>query len=140
MIGLIDKKKRLMAINEIRTEKHAIEDNQNFPTIFSKEITNPCIVEYEILFKLCKDLFEEYRHLFDQCALKNDIQKLDKAFDIEKLTEYDKMLLDAYNLIQRQVRIGNGNLTIRGTPYFEMVERLKENAQNNGFKTYKKIK
>lgn len=140
MIGLTDKKKRLMTINEIRTEKHAIEDNHNFPIIFSKEITNPCIVDYEILFKLCKDLFEEYRHLFDQCALKNDIQKLDKAFDIEKLTEYDKMLLDAYNLIQRQIRIGNGNLTIRSTPYFEIVERLKENAQNNGFKTYKKIK
>lgn len=140
MIGLTDKEKRLMMINEIRTEKHAIEDNQNLPTIFSKKVTNPNVVDYELLFKLCKDLFEEYKYLFDQCAFENNINNLDKAFNIEELTKYDKMLLDAHNLIQRQIRIGTGKLTIRSSPYFEMIERLKENAQNNGFKTYRKIK
>lgn len=140
MIGITDKQKRLMMINEIRTEKHAIEDDQNFPTIFSKKVTNPNVVDYEFLFNFCKDLFEEYQYLFDQCALENNINNLDKAFSIDELTKYDRMLFDAYNLIQRQIRIGTGNLTIRSTPYFEMVERLKVNAQNNGFKTYRKLK
>lgn len=137
-IGLMDKAKRLMMINEIRTEKHAIEDNQNFPTIFSKKVTNPNIVDYEFLFKLCENLFEDYEYLFDQCAIENDITNLAKVFNIVELTTYDKILLGAYDSIQRKIRIGAEKLTIRGTPYFKMLEKLKENAQNSGFKVYSK--
>lgn len=64
-------------INEIRTEKHAIEDSKTLPTMFSRGQSRSL---YQQLFPLTENLFEEYQPIFDHFALTGDNNSLDQCF------------------------------------------------------------
>ena len=72
-------KRKYDTLNEIRTEKNAIiDENRLNKTIFSsnKRYTNSL---YERLFKYTDNFFEDNKYILDEIALRGDIELLEKS-------------------------------------------------------------
>lgn len=129
-IGISPSYDKFTLLNEIRTEKNAIEDFENLPTLFSRKSSNDDNVTYRFLFPFCADFFEEYQFLLDMCAIENNISLLESIFGREALSDYDNLLVRIFATIENN--LGKGNLKIICS-YLDKIERLKENAQASGY-------
>ncbi len=113
--------------NEFRTEKHAIEDNQVLPTIFSKKGDDDVCFLYEQAFPLLGTLLEKYQYVIDQCAIDNNIEKLLKTFGRKDLLEYVQLLNQSYQLIKNSSFNGE-SYSINPNVCLRKVKKLMKNA------------
>lgn len=115
--------------NEFRTEKHAIEDHQVLPTLFSKKGDANINFYYEYMFPFLGDLLEKYQDPIDQCAIRNDIESFLSIFGKDDMREYSQMLNQNYTLIRNFCIDGSGVLEVDSTSCLEKVDLLKKNAK-----------
>lgn len=130
--------KRYQLLNEIRTEKGAIEDCAATDVIFSRSGCSK--TEYEILFPLCGTLLEDYRNEFNECAITNDSKKLESIFGTEELQVYGRSLEDVYKVIKTGIASGENRFYIDSTEFLERFNTLTENAISNGYQPHQKVK
>ena len=91
--SVLDKKYSM--INEIRTEKNAINDVQrlnNEPLFWNKPISNNYRNNYETLFDYTEDFFETYKDLLNKMAFYHDYERLEYYFGKENLIEFNRNL------------------------------------------------
>ncbi len=100
-IGIDSLDNKLEILNEIRTDIHAIDDNNQLPEIFSKEDNREHIIYYyEKIFPYVDDLFFKYGYLFDKLIMEGNIEKLYKIFGKKKIFELENILLEILEIIK----------------------------------------
>lgn len=102
-IGIsLNSKNEFDFLNEIRTEKHALNDIDNQEEIFNKGI-NETVSIYEPFFSVTGTLFEKYRSTFDTAAIINNENILYKTFSTSGLKEYSMYLNEDFFKYLNQV-------------------------------------
>ena len=82
-------------INEIRTEKHAMEDERFFDDIvfFAKGASSKRSI-YELFALSCEDFLENYHDLFDSLAFSGEVEALDTLIGEDYLEKIESQLCD----------------------------------------------
>ena len=122
-------KRKYDTLNEIRTEKNAIiDENRLNKTIFSsnKRYTNSL---YERLFKYTDNFFEDNKYILDEIALRGDIELLEKLYDKNELKLFDYYLFKISEAIIN--KISNEELPVNRKLQDGMIEVLNNNCKVN---------
>lgn len=130
----------LNILNEVRTEKHAIEDDNELPTIFSKSKTENIDYYYEKVFPCCEEILGKYSSLIDRCAIENNMSLLFDTFGREDICRYGKMLEVFYKKIRDFLRNGSGYLEVNIDEHLNLEQKLMDKAYKNGYLPYQKVK
>lgn len=127
-------------LNEIRTEKHAMQDDEHLRTIFSKIPEEEYRRSYYCsFFPITFDLFEKYGYLFDEWAVCNNIEEMEQVLGKTEILEYAQMLNDTHKKIENYRHITQ-ILCFAREPFQEKVEKLEQNAMLNGKAPYQKVR
>lgn len=123
-------------LNEIRTEKHAIEDLKRMSTIFNKEGINSGYKDY---IKFIEDLVNLNSLVFDNSAINNNPEQLETFFTKKGLEQLESFISKLYFDIQsfKNPQI-NSCLRVDKTYIDEHCQYLEEQALKNGIKIYRK--
>lgn len=105
--GLSYRQKKYPIFNELRVEKHAIEDNERTEVIFSKEPYKKTIIAtYRELLHFSDNFFTEYQHILDELAFKQNITQLEKIFGEQELGDYENFLSEKFDSIKSLANAG----------------------------------
>ncbi len=91
-------------LNEIRTEKHAIEDADYFKdnVLWSnEEMPQNSYNGYEELFPFTYSFFDDNKHVLDEIAISGDIERLEREFGEKDLNDYDYFLRDLSGILSK---------------------------------------
>ena len=129
-----------LVLNELRTEQNAKKTTEQFDKIFSKEIYKQDYKNvYEALFPLADDFLLWYKNILNQCAITQDITKLEEIFGKEDVRDYGQNLLTVHNVFKKYMKKElSPSYKISGQPFIEFQEKLRENAESNGIKIFQK--
>jgi len=136
VIGINNQIVNLYLLNEVRTERHAQEDDKVIPTIFSKRKTNDLATLYDNFIPVTNILFTAYEHLFDTCAIENNIAPLFQAFNRDNLIDFEQLCKKSYQSILDFQKSDEKELFINLSSHADMEKKLVKQAYKNGFKPY----
>lgn len=103
-------------LNELRTELKAMEDQERVPKMFNvveREITDNYTLEPYLLFiEEVQELFKQYGHIFNECAITNNIRLLQKYFGIRELKKMNDLLYNEFHSCVNQLESGSKGIDI----------------------------
>ena len=89
-------------LNEIRTEKHAIEDSEYFKNKVlwsNEEMPEHSYNGYEELFPYTHNFYEDNKDILDDIAINGKIDELEELYGEDSLNRYDYFLKDLSDLL-----------------------------------------
>lgn len=118
--------KKYNFINELRTDKHALDDNTALPKIFNTD--GKCKSIYVPLLPLTDGLFDNFEGFFDDIAISNNVNKLEMAVNKDILIEYENMLNNIISLMINQ-GVNNISLNINSQKYVEKSDEIAKSIK-----------
>lgn len=130
----------LRILNEVRTEMHAKEDEENLPVLFSRKASDNLVYHYENIMLFCEKLMNKYWKFIDRCAIENNLNLLYDAFGEKEINKYGAMINKSYYELLNFFNNGKGYFEVDGTEHLNLESKLIENAIKNGYFPYQKVK
>ena len=118
--------KKYNFINELRTDKHALEDDIALPKIFNND--GKCKSIYLPLLPLTDGLFDDFESFFDSIAISNNVNKLEMVVNKDILMEYDNMFKNTISLMINQ-GITDISLNINAQEYVEKSDEIAKSIK-----------
>lgn len=117
----------LKALNEVRTEKRALQDNENLGLLFA---TRPHTSAYIRLIPMIDPLDEKYKDFIDECAITGSTARMNKAFGKEELQVLDRAIAENSKMAE--------NVPL--TDCSALLQMMDEHATSRGIKPSQKVK
>ena len=120
-------------LNEIRVEKHAIKDDMQTSTIFSKDTLRDGVYStYRLLFPLAAGLVEEFETQLDEIAINQNIARLEWMFGHKEIKEYGSFLNQEFTIVKNEPFIETYYCSEEAVEKSkEYIKKLKQNAKKH---------
>lgn len=124
-------------LNELRTELHAHEDLNRIETIFRR--TNK-YSGYTPYLPLMERFINNFQYVFDDIAINNNVDMLEKIFNKEELTKLENLISETFSMTKNYSLINSSVFAkVDVTDIDEQILKLRDISTTNGIKRYNKI-